>query len=98
ELRHAGGASRALVADNHHVTVSKRLGVMLQCVDQLQHAVENASSAGEHAVLQAAFDPGDLEYRSSVGCNVSVEEPKAAGALEGFVYRVDNIPVWGWRV
>ena len=81
-LGHPRRAARPLVADHHHVAVSKPLRRRGQGLDQGLLAVEDPGPADEPAADHAALDAGQLDHRAAAGREVAAEQPQAARRLE----------------
>ena len=77
---------------------SKLSGYLVERVDEVALAVEDAGATTEDAVVDAALDAGDLQDGATLGRQVAAEETQAAGVLEGLVDLVDDVFVRCGRV
>ena len=73
-------------------------GSLLERLDQLALAVEDARATAEHAVFKPALDAGDLQHRATVGRKVSVKQPQSAGVLVRLGDGMDHVPVGCRRI
>ena len=71
----------------------KRLGRLVERVEQALLALEDARLAAEQVVLQPALDAGELEDRREVRRQVAAQHAQAAGRLVGLRDGVDDLAV-----